>query len=169
MDPAQEPSVTPTEPAVPATPVVAEPTNAPDRPEEVEEAPNTEMDTSADTTQPSQGAATAEIQNSQPVAETVTEITEDTPMQTDAPVAEATGENTEGNAQPTETESPEAPESTEQTESVPAPPEEEPATWAGVEEDTSSPDEEELKTIESSDGDYSALECMLFLLMTSLS
>jgi hypothetical protein len=38
-------------------------------------------------------------------------------------------------------------------------PEEEPAYWADIEEDTSVPDEAELKEIESADGDYSALEC----------
>lgn len=38
-------------------------------------------------------------------------------------------------------------------------PEEEPAYWADIEEDTSAPDEAELKEIESADGDYSALEC----------
>lgn len=37
--------------------------------------------------------------------------------------------------------------------------EEEEAPWAGVEEDTSTPDEEELKKIEA-DGDRSALDCM---------
>jgi hypothetical protein len=35
----------------------------------------------------------------------------------------------------------------------------EPATWADIEEDVSSPDEAELKEIESTDGDYSAYEC----------
>jgi hypothetical protein len=35
----------------------------------------------------------------------------------------------------------------------------EPATWADIEEDLSSPDEAELKEIESTDGDYSAYEC----------
>ena len=146
--------------------------------------PKKRSETTKDVDVTPQEAATEETQNTEPAAETTpeaapettaeiatepaTETAEDTPMQTDAPAAEATEElnttateeTTEENAQPSETESTEQPESTEQSESAPAPPEEEPATWAGVEEDTSSPDEEELKKIESSDGDYSALECL---------
>lgn len=153
MDPVHEPSVTPTEPVLPAAPVTTESANTPNRPEEVQQTANPDMDTSEDTTQPPQEAATEEIQNTEPATETVTE----TPGQTEAPVAEAPEPNpaaTEETTQAPET------EPTEQPETAPAPPEEEPATWAGVEEDTSSPDEEELKNIESSDGDYSALECM---------
>ena len=42
----------------------------------------------------------------------------------------------------------------------PAPPEVETAYWADIEEDTSLPDEAEMKEIESAaDGDYSAYEC----------
>jgi hypothetical protein len=55
------------------------------------------------------------------------------------------------------------------TETPPPPPpppaeEQEPATWADIEEDLSTPDEAELKEIESADGDYSAYECELRVL-----
>ncbi|EED24582.1 MATH and UCH domain protein, putative [Talaromyces stipitatus ATCC 10500] len=150
MDPVQEPAVIPSGPVPPVAPVTIESANTPGQPEEVQQTSNLEMDTSEDTTQPPQAPSTEETQNTEPATETTTEI----PQQTEAPAAEAAEEPnpTEETTQPSET------EPAEQPESAPAPPEEEPATWAGVEEDTSSPDEEELKKIESSDGDYSALE-----------
>lgn len=153
MDPVQEPAITPMEPTLPAVQDFPASIITPNGPEESQQTPNSEMDTSADNAQPLQPAAIAEAAPTEdaPPLEPASE----TSGQTDVPVAEVSEETTPTSTEET-TQVP-AQESAEQ--SAPAAPEEEPATWAGLEEDTSSPDAEELKKIESSDGDYSAMEC----------
>lgn len=126
---AAEPSAAPEAAPVDAPPVDTQSTAAPEDSQQAEPA----MDTSEDSSVP-EPAPTAAAD----AADTATADAQEAPVDAQNP-------------EPTEQESTE--------ESAPEPPaEEEPATWAGVEEDTSSPDEEELKKIEAGDGDYSALE-----------
>lgn len=145
MDPVQQPlePVNPDGSENPEIPAAPEPQSTP------------EMDQTEDTVQPPR-----DVTVSIPAAETQTELS----VQTDRPAATESPEETPEETTPGET----TPANTitdpnVQTsliENTLAPQEDEPAPWAGVEEDTSVPDEEELKKIESSDGDYSARECM---------
>lgn len=104
---------------------------APDRPVTADTSPATAMDTSEDSPQ-------TQIPDVAPTAETPAAGTPENPPET-----------SRGDETPAETPPP------------PPPPvqEEEPAPWADIEEDLSTPDEAELREIEASDGDYSAYEC----------
>lgn len=85
---------------------------------------------------------------------------------TDMPVDSIPNDNTQpppASTDPATQEQPHTPDQADtQAPSRPQPPDLEHPFWAEVEEDTSVPDEAEMKEIESAaDGDYSAYECMI--------
>lgn len=135
---------------------------APERPGNEEPISVTAMDTTEDASQPqthTEPQTTAHVETN----------TADAPTQpAEAPVeaTEATGagetDPQESQRNPTQEEALSTPAPDTSLPPPPPPPVEEvePATWADIEEDRSSPDEAELKEIESADGDYSAYECM---------
>lgn len=136
-----------------APPVQADLTesNTPERPADNENPLATDMDTTED---PLPSANQLQPETPIPAA----------PETEPEPEPEATPETTPQESEATQTQDAPpapAPESTEAP--PPPPPEEEPATWADIVEDTSSPDEEELKEIEAGRGDYSAMECKIYL------
>ncbi|KAH8697816.1 putative MATH and UCH domain protein [Talaromyces proteolyticus] len=147
----------------PDTPAVAQElteTNGPDGPSSSENALAADMDTTDDTAQstdPSQPETPApttlepetSLQNNGEEAVAATDAPTDAPTAAEEAEESTSAQNQDAPSDP-------APEATEQP--PPPPPEEDPATWADIEEDTSAPDEEELKEIEAGRGDYSALE-----------
>lgn len=163
-----------TSPAPPADPV-AQPvqtefteSNAPERPADSENALAADMDTTEDTP-PSTNQSQPETPVPATSAGEADAAPENTPHDTETtPEAPTAAADTQTSEQPQEYEATQtqdappapAPETTEAP--PPPPPEEEPATWADIVEDTSSPDEEELKEIEAGRGDYSAMECKIY-------
>jgi hypothetical protein len=121
--------------------------------EPVEEPAVSQLEPQAMESEPATSPPPAESQESQDPATETTETTETTEQPT-APEADA--------AQPASPEQtadapaePAAPEP-----APPPPPEEEPAYWADIQEDTSVPDEDEMKEIEAATSSCNASDCM---------
>lgn len=159
----------PVDPVAPPVQANHTESNTPERPAENENPLAADMDTAADPVPPANQSLPETPVPAAPEAEPEPEPTpETTPQEADAaPEAPAAAADTQTPEQSQESEAtqtqdaPPAP-APESTETPPPPPEEEPATWADIVEDTSSPDEEELKEIEAGRGDYSAMECKIY-------
>ena len=180
-NPATQPSTTTASSTTPTTPE----TSAPDRPEHREQLPEAETTSAPDNGQhPSSTTADDLAPPSTTLGTDGTAEEAQDPTSSEPPGQTTTNENVEANTNTMETDSP---DSSTDSNAVTGPStagveethdeelqeedeqdDEEHPYWAEIEEDTSAPDEEELKEIEAGQGDLSAYECMSTLFSSFL-